>query len=174
MYVRNPAAAGSGPHLVLAPLGVGGHVDHVLVRSAAERSGARVVYYSDFPYNQRDPVYNTFIQRKDLVETRWFELAEAKAELVRAYGSQVQALFHDGHIPPVPEVFFSVRAVGTSFVRRRWQSRKGKAQLTTTDIEPGIGRGTSCQAPGGEARRRCRGRWYCDLAHPAGAPRPWF
>ncbi len=105
---------GSGPHLVLAPLGVGGHVDHVLVRNAAERSGARVVYYSDFPYNQRDPVYNAFIKCNDLVETRWFELAEAKVELVRAYGSQVQALFNDGHIPPVPEVFFSVRAVGTS------------------------------------------------------------
>ena len=105
---------GSGPHLVLAPLGVGGHVDHVLVRNAAERSGARVVYYSDFPYNQRDPVHNTFIRCNDLVETRWFELAEAKAELVRAYGSQVQALFNDGHIPPVPEVFFSVPAVGTS------------------------------------------------------------
>jgi LmbE family N-acetylglucosaminyl deacetylase len=100
--------AGSGPNLVLAPLGVGGHVDHVLVRTAAERSGARVVYYSDFPYNQRDPVYNAFIQRKGLVEMRWVKLAEAKAELIRAYGTQVETLFQGGRIPLVPEVFFFV------------------------------------------------------------------
>src|ERR1019366_2525021 len=97
-----------GPALVLAPLGVGGHVDHVLVRTAAERSGARVVYYSDFPYNQRDPVYNAFIQRKGLVEMRWVKLAEAKAELIRAYGTQVETLFQGGRIPLVPEVFFFV------------------------------------------------------------------
>ena len=30
-----------GPALVLAPLGVGGHVDHVLTRTAAENSEAR-------------------------------------------------------------------------------------------------------------------------------------
>jgi LmbE family N-acetylglucosaminyl deacetylase len=98
--------AGSGPSLLLAPLGVGGHVDHVLVRTAAERSGAQVVYYSDFPYNQRDPAHDTFIRRNGLVETRWSGLAEAKAELIRAYRTQSQALFHGGRIPLVPEIFF--------------------------------------------------------------------
>ena len=105
---------GSGPHIVLAPLGVGGHVDHVLVRSAAERSGIRVVYYSDFPYNQRDPVYQAFIRREGLTETRWCDLAEAKVELIRAYETQVQALFHKERIPLVPEVFFSVPETSNS------------------------------------------------------------
>ena len=99
--------AGSGPRLVLAPMGVGSHVDHVLVRSAAERSGARLVYYSDFPYNQRAPVPDGFIRRKGLVETQWSELTQAKADLIRAYGTQVHALFQGGEIPLVPEVFFS-------------------------------------------------------------------
>src|SRR5208282_1409561 len=90
------------------PLGVGGHVDHVLVRSAAELSGARVVYYSDFPYNQRNSVHNAFIRREGLVETRWSEFAEAKGDLIRTYGSQVRALFQGGRIPLVPEVFFFV------------------------------------------------------------------
>jgi LmbE family N-acetylglucosaminyl deacetylase len=92
--------------LVLAPMGVGRHVDHMLVRSAAEQSGTRVIYYSDFPYNQQHPIHDTFIQRKGLEEMQWFELAAAKAELIRAYGTQMQALFRDGHIPLVPEVFF--------------------------------------------------------------------
>jgi LmbE family N-acetylglucosaminyl deacetylase len=94
------------PAVVLAPLGVGGHVDHVLVRTAAELSGARIVYYSDFPYNQRDRDYNAFIRRHGLVEKRWFGQAQAKAELIRAYRTQVPALFKGDRIPLVPETFF--------------------------------------------------------------------
>jgi LmbE family N-acetylglucosaminyl deacetylase len=92
--------------LVLAPLGVGGHVDHVLARTAAERSGTRVVYYSDFPYNQSHPADQAFVRRNGLVETRWPPLTEAKAELIRAYRTQARALFPGGRIPLVPEVFF--------------------------------------------------------------------
>jgi LmbE family N-acetylglucosaminyl deacetylase len=98
--------AGSGPSVLLAPLGVGGHVDHVLVRSAAECSRSPVVYYSDVPYNRQHPVHDAFIRRNGLVESRWNDLAELKAKLVRAYGTQVQALFRRGRIPLVPEIFF--------------------------------------------------------------------
>ena len=98
--------AGSGPNIVLAPLGVGGHVDHLLVRNAAECSGSPVVYYADVPYNHRHQVHDAFIRRNGLVESRWDGLAEAKAKLIRAYGSQVQALFRRGRIPLVPEIFF--------------------------------------------------------------------
>lgn len=98
--------AGTGPSLILSPLGVGHHVDHVLVRSAAERSGTQVVYYSDFPYNQQHPVHDAFIRRKGLVETQWSGLSAAKLELIRAYGTQTRALFRNGQIPLVPEVFF--------------------------------------------------------------------
>lgn len=98
--------AGSGPSVLLAPLGVGGHVDHVLVRSAAESSGSPVVYYSDVPYNRRHPVHDAFIRRNGLVQSQWDDLGEIKAKLVRAYGTQVQALFRRGRIPLVPEIFF--------------------------------------------------------------------
>ena len=98
--------AGAGPALLLAPLGVGGHVDHVLARTAAERSGARIAYYSDFPYNQRHPPDDAFVRRNGLVEARWSRLIEAKADLIRAYRTQARALFHGDSIPIVPEVFF--------------------------------------------------------------------
>jgi LmbE family N-acetylglucosaminyl deacetylase len=94
------------PAVVLAPLAIGTHVDHVLVRTAAERSGARVVYYSDFPYNLRHLPNGDFVRRNGLVEARWSLLVEKKANLVRAYETQVQALFKGAHIPLVPEVFF--------------------------------------------------------------------
>jgi LmbE family N-acetylglucosaminyl deacetylase len=98
--------AGSGPSLVLAPLGVGGHVDHVLVRTAAESSGATVVYYSDFPYNQQDSVDPAFTRRNGLLEMTWPGRPEAKAELIRAYESQMRSLFRGEAIPLAPEVFF--------------------------------------------------------------------
>jgi LmbE family N-acetylglucosaminyl deacetylase len=95
-----------GRELVLAPLGVGGHVDHVLVRTAAEHSGARVAYYSDFPYNLRSPAIPSFVRHNGLVEERWSERLDAKAELVSAYQTQAGTLFPGGRVPRVPEVFF--------------------------------------------------------------------
>jgi LmbE family N-acetylglucosaminyl deacetylase len=98
-------AARPGPALVVAPLGVGRHVDHVLARTAAERSGARVAYYSDFPYNQRHRPDGAFIRRHGLIEARWSRLS-AKAELIKAYQTQAPALFRDGQIPLRPEAFY--------------------------------------------------------------------
>lgn len=96
----------SCPSVVLAPLAVGAHVDHVLVRTAAECSGAQVIYYSDFPYNRRHVPDGDFVRRHGLIETRWSQLVDEKADLVRAYETQVQALFHESRIPLAPEVFF--------------------------------------------------------------------
>ncbi len=118
--------AGQRPTLVLAPLGVGGHVDHVLTRVAAECSGARTAYYSDFPYNQRHLADEDFIRRNGLVEARSAPLTEAKAKLICAYGTQVRALFPDGRIPLVPEVFFcpaSLAARELSLVVRERRNR---------------------------------------------------
>jgi LmbE family N-acetylglucosaminyl deacetylase len=59
-----PDAAALGPRLderirglpphrrLLAPLGVGGHVDHRLVRAAAERVAPAVACYEEFPYSE--------------------------------------------------------------------------------------------------------------------------
>lgn len=49
------AALRPGPCARLySPLGAGGHVDHRIVRQAAEASGHELVHYEDFPY-ARDP-----------------------------------------------------------------------------------------------------------------------
>ena len=97
--------ARQGPSLVLAPLGVGRHVDHVLARTAAESSGMQVVYYSDFPYNQQHQADGGFIRRHGLTEVRWPALP-AKTKLIQAYQTQVRALFRNGRIPVVPELYF--------------------------------------------------------------------
>jgi LmbE family N-acetylglucosaminyl deacetylase len=42
------------PDLVLAPLGIGGHVDHLLVSAAAQRLNRDVLHYEDVPYLLQD------------------------------------------------------------------------------------------------------------------------
>jgi hypothetical protein len=103
--VLEEQATGPGPQLLLAPLAVGGHVDHLLVRTAAEFSHRRVVYYSDFPYNQQHAVDACFTRRNPLVATAWRHGLDAKTALIRGYRTQADALFPDGRVPLAPEVY---------------------------------------------------------------------
>lgn len=91
--------------LFLAPLAVGGHVDHILVRTGAELSQKRVAYYSDFPYNMRYHADSSFVQKNALVQATWSRDISAKLALIRAYRTQVNALFPGGKIPSVPEIY---------------------------------------------------------------------
>jgi LmbE family N-acetylglucosaminyl deacetylase len=84
--------------LLLAPLGVGGHVDHRLVRAAAERSGRDVAFYEEFPYSE----WKWFAVRRALERPREWTgeslplsatLADVKRDAILAYRSQVGALF---------------------------------------------------------------------------------
>ena len=93
------------PTLFLAPLGVGGHKDHILVRTAAELSRKRMAYYSDFPYNTQYSVDPSFVQRNSLMQTTWSRDVAAKLPLIRAYRTQVDGLFPTGKIPVVPETY---------------------------------------------------------------------
>jgi LmbE family N-acetylglucosaminyl deacetylase len=99
--------AGSGASLVLAPLAVGGDVDHILVRTAAQGSGAPVAYYHDFLGERCDSAAEAFIYRHDLVETRWPPPAEAEGEPVRASGCHAGKLSRGAGTALAPEVFYS-------------------------------------------------------------------
>lgn len=40
---------------LVSPMTVGGHMDHRIVRAAAERLGSDLLYYADFPYSAQHP-----------------------------------------------------------------------------------------------------------------------
>jgi LmbE family N-acetylglucosaminyl deacetylase len=92
-------AAGAGTDAeILAPLGVGGHVDHQLVRGAAERTGRELAYYEEFPY----VAWKWLALRRALGrggEWRPESIAvspdqfERKVAAINAYASQVPAMF---------------------------------------------------------------------------------
>ncbi len=94
---------------VCAPFGIGSHVDHVLVRRAAERvHGRDLEYYEDYPYaHSRKARWKAFGWRSPRGEDgrafRWesrtwtlgHDAIEAKCRAVRRYSSQIGALFKD-------------------------------------------------------------------------------
>jgi len=84
--------------LLLAPLAIGGHVDHRLARRAAASSGREVAYYEDFPYVE----WKWFALERALGGRRGWEaetlpldarLLARRQEAIAAYASQVPALF---------------------------------------------------------------------------------
>jgi O-antigen/teichoic acid export membrane protein/LmbE family N-acetylglucosaminyl deacetylase len=94
------------PRTVFLPLGLGGHVDHVIVRSIGRACPDLAVYYSDFPYSDRYAEDGTFARAHDLVPVEWCRGVENKAELIKEYRSQYPSLFPTGVVPAVPERYF--------------------------------------------------------------------
>jgi LmbE family N-acetylglucosaminyl deacetylase len=99
-----------GPVVLVAPLGVGGHVDHVLARDAAReagrRAGAPVLHYADVPYSLQAAPDPAFTARHALRQVPLGGSGRAKQELVRQYATQAAALFPGG-VPQVDDVYYA-------------------------------------------------------------------
>jgi len=83
---------------VLAPLGAGGHVDHHLVRRAAERIfGERLAYYEDYPYANRWGVVSRLTRPRRAWSVAAIRLdaeaRRAREEAILEYASQWPMLF---------------------------------------------------------------------------------
>jgi LmbE family N-acetylglucosaminyl deacetylase len=79
-----------------APLGIGDHVDHRIVRRAAEGSGQPLTCYEDFPYAQ-DPRAVKAALTPDPWEPELVPLSEqalrAKVAAIACYGSQISTFW---------------------------------------------------------------------------------
>jgi LmbE family N-acetylglucosaminyl deacetylase len=82
---------------LVCPLAVGGHVDHVLARTAVERLGRPLDYYADLPYLLRDP--QALEAAAAGLEAAFHPVGApgmaAWLEASAAYASQIGALFGD-------------------------------------------------------------------------------
>ena len=83
---------------VYAPLTVGHHVDHLLVRAAAERVwGSRLRYYEDYPYAQQqgklDAVLATVADWRATVIPLDATALDAKCAAISAFRSQISTFF---------------------------------------------------------------------------------
>jgi LmbE family N-acetylglucosaminyl deacetylase len=115
-----------------APLGIGRHVDHQIVCSAADRlvqRGAKVYFYEDFPYVLQDGALQRRIEElganyePNLVEMS--EFLPAKQEASKMYTSQIIANFgsQEGLVQSMDRYTHNIRPVETIRLERYWVAR---------------------------------------------------
>ena len=79
--------------IVIAPYAIGNHVDHVIARQVSESLFSNIIYYTDFPYNVR---LNSIGRMPDGYSKITLPTEKTiKEPLIRAYTSQVDALFEN-------------------------------------------------------------------------------
>ena len=115
-----------------APLGIGRHVDHQLVCSAADRliqRGAKVYFYEDFPYVTRDRALQT--RKEELgsdFEPNFVEMSEylpVRQEAAGVYASQITTNFsdQDAMFQLIDRYSHNIRPVETVRLERYWVAR---------------------------------------------------
>ena len=109
---------------ILAPLSVGGHVDHRLVRAAAERCfGSRLRYYEDYPYAGKWLAVWKRTRPRKAWRVQVFALdaqaQEARLNALDCYASQVAILF--GNRPAM--IKHTLRYVRRAGGERFWETR---------------------------------------------------
>jgi len=87
---------------VYCPLGIGEHIDHIIVRSAVEEvfESQKIIYYEDYPYiaklssiqHPNEPS-NTFENWKTIIVKLSSGEIEARIAAVASYASQIPILF---------------------------------------------------------------------------------
>lgn len=111
------------------PMGVGRHVDHQIVCSAADRlvqRGANVKFYEDFPYVLQEQALEKRLQELGgALEPAYVEISEMlslRLEAAAMYSSQTQLNFGDGQAMQraMKSYTYGIRPVETVHLERYW------------------------------------------------------
>ena len=97
--------------VILAPAGIGKHMDHLLIRRVCEKYFPETVFWSDFPYNVWNNQFFSDLEDRGYQTLKWEEDLDQKIELIRTLKTQLNLLFPAGDIPKVPEYYFSKQGV---------------------------------------------------------------
>lgn len=87
--------------VVFSPLGIGGHVDHLLITKICKKLKQRVIFWSDFPYNQgnqtKSPELRPVLSNIGV---------NSKAKHIKKYKTQISQMFPGGKVPDMEEIFY--------------------------------------------------------------------
>lgn len=92
--------------MVICPVGIGKHVDHVIVRAVASDTFKKIIYWSDFNYSMEWGGENKFIDKKNLKLAYFDRNLLSKRRLIAGYKSQIFAIFPHGKIPIFPDFYY--------------------------------------------------------------------
>jgi hypothetical protein len=81
---------------LFVPLTAGHHVDHLIVRAAAERLGGELIYYEDYPYAE-DAAQLAHVWGNDVWSPESIALSDgalrAKSDAFRQHRSQISTFY---------------------------------------------------------------------------------
>ena len=109
---------------VYAPLGAGHHVDHQIVRLAAEASGHTLAYYEDFPYAENPQAVQAAFERgcgQAELTLLSEEALQAKIAAIACYGSQLSTFWADETEMAASVRAFAERTGGRLPAERTWR-----------------------------------------------------
>lgn len=80
-------------NIVFCPLGLGGHVDHIIVKDVCKGTFKNLVFWEDFPYSLGE-TKNGFLKGKNLKTFSFVKNPIKKSALVLGYGTQVNSFLN--------------------------------------------------------------------------------
>lgn len=94
--------------LLLAPLGVGGHVDHVITRLCVENLDKPILFWQDAPYSTSPQNVTRFFTKNKYYKPYIYipDGIGDKTVGIAFYKSQLPALFPDRGVPSLPETYY--------------------------------------------------------------------
>lgn len=93
-------------YALFCPLALHSHVDHELVRDACLATFDNVFLWQDFPYILEGKLSAGKTDIFGNEAFRWNGEMETKRNMIMVYASQARAMFPDGNIPLVPEIYY--------------------------------------------------------------------
>lgn len=94
---------------IFAPIGIGTHIDHLIVRGICAKHFPQTIYWADFPYALKQKADLEFIQSQQL-QTEFWPLSRyaklKKYNLIKLYQSQIKPVFGKNDIQITPEKYF--------------------------------------------------------------------
>jgi len=149
---RLAAFAGSSRPVVHVPLAIGDHVDHWLVRRAAEswarddpEAAARMIYFEDYPYSEHDGAIARAVDDRGRDESTppatWRDVRvdldeadlRAKCDAIAAYASQISSFWPDvAAMERAVRAFAARRGEGGRPAERLWRREGAASPLSGT------------------------------------------
>lgn len=96
--------------VVFCPLGIGGHVDHIIVREVCRKVFPKVVFWEDYPYNIATKKNKYLNLKSGMGSLDISGLEEEKKKIISFYKSQTAPMFSGG-IVLAPENYYLAKDV---------------------------------------------------------------
>lgn len=79
--------------VVFAPMAIGNHPDHQIVRNVSQKLFKQIIYWADYPYIKNSDADKNFIKNNHLAIHNLKINTSKKNELVNMYKTQIKAMF---------------------------------------------------------------------------------